>query len=59
MREIKVWDKKNKKIVVSKGDPFFDNLCIGLNGKIYNVGDSSGDGGWCYEDEQYEIKTDI
>jgi uncharacterized phage protein (TIGR01671 family) len=55
MREIKfrLWDKTNKKIVYSKGDPFYDNLCLGLDGKIYSVGDSSGDGGWCYEDDHH------
>ena len=32
-------------------DPFSHNLCIGLNGLPYSVGDSCGDGGWCYEQD--------
>ena len=32
-------------------EPFFDNIYISFDGRIYSVGDSSGNGGWCYEEK--------
>lgn len=38
-------------------NPFDDHIAIGLNGKVYDVGDAGyGDGAWCYEHE--EIKPE-
>lgn len=37
-------------------DVFLQALAIGLNGKIYTVGDSSGDGGWCYEEDYHNYQ---
>ena len=41
----------------SSYDPFDDNFCVGLDGKVYRVGDSYGDGAfsYCVDDEYYAL----
>lgn len=55
MNELKfrAWNTKNKQMTLpnESHNPFDQNLAIGLNGKLYKVGDSCGNGGWCYEND--------
>lgn len=54
-REIKFRIWRSDGMVYSTGDAFDDGFCLGLNGKIYRVGDSSGDGGYCIECNDYTL----
>lgn len=50
--KFRVYDNFNKTMTYPSHDtPFYTNICIGLNGVVYTVGDSCGDGGYCYEEE--------
>jgi len=49
-RKYRIWDEDNKRMIYSFGNPFHDHLAIGLDGKLYSVGDSYN-GAWCYEED--------